>query len=414
MFTRPPIRVIIIFMICVCIPMIVIIYRNFANNMFRIEISQFYLPLCKYSSRITDNRIVFDNTSYFIPHYPEFICPQNFRNLADWIFSWPKNTFNEHIENNANDSYAIVPNLPHGSIIYLQPNGILTFFRGIYPYLQNKFVLITGQSDYSVPGQYLYYLERSDSKIIHWFGQNGDIDALRSERFTHIPIGINCFEMAKSIRSIHREYRNYTLPSVVNKSVDEPFHYIQPFDITQRVLNSNNQSDKLLLLNFHPDTDPDGLRRKLWQNICENKKKYSFVTCFDKPSGVDIEILQTIYKRNRQYPLWLSPRGNGIDCHRTWEALYLDAIPIVWHSTIDSLYSDLPIIIINNWNEINEQFLRNKLYEIALKKLQQPSVYRYEKLRHSFWRDMILKKSRHSSAHTHIHKNRCWQAKTIQ
>ncbi|CAF3794661.1 unnamed protein product [Rotaria sp. Silwood1] len=220
--------------------------------------------------------------------------------------------------------------------------------------------------------------------------------------------------MAESIRGIHQQYRNYTLPSVFNKSMDEPLYYVQPFDITQSVLNSHNQSDKLLLLNFHPDTDPDGLRRKLWKNICGNKNKYSFATCFDKSSGVDRSILQTIYKRNRQYPLWLSPRGNGIDCHRTWEALYLDAIPIVWHSTIDSLYTDLPVIIIHDWNEINKQFLRNKLYEIALKKLQQPPVYHYEKLRHAFWRDMILKKSRHSSTNTHIHKNRCWQAKTIQ
>ncbi|CAF3842696.1 unnamed protein product [Rotaria sordida] len=400
-------------MICVSISMIVIIYRNFANYMFRIEISQLYFPLCQYSSTITDNRIVFDNTSYFIHHYPEFICPQNFRNLADWIYSWPKNTFNEHIENTVNDSYVIVPNLPHGSIIYIQPNGIFTFFRRIYPYLQNKFVLITGQSDYSVPSQYLDYLEKSNSKIIHWFGQNGDINPSKSERFTHIPIGINCFEMAESIRNIHRQYHNYTLPSIVNNSIDEPLHYIQPFDITQSVLNSNNQSDKLLLLNFHPYRELDKLRLKLWKNICGNKKKYSFAICFDKPLGVDISSLPTIYKRNRQYPLWLSPRGNGIDCHRTWEALYLDAIPIVWHSTLDSLYTNLPIIVINDWNEINEQFLRNKLYEIALKKLQQPPVYQYEKLRHAFWRDMILKKSRHSSTHTHIHKNRCWRAKTI-
>ncbi|CAF4092811.1 unnamed protein product [Rotaria sp. Silwood1] len=87
--------------------------------MLRIEISQFYFSLCRYSSTITDNRIVFDNTSHFIHHYPEFICPQNFRNLADWVYSWPKNTFNEHIESNANDSYVIAPNLPHGSIIYI-------------------------------------------------------------------------------------------------------------------------------------------------------------------------------------------------------------------------------------------------------------------------------------------------------
>jgi hypothetical protein len=129
---------------------------------------------------------------------------------------------------------------------------------------------------------------------------------------------------------------------------------------------------------------------------------------------VDPTALSTIYKRNRQYPLWLSPRGNGIDCHRTWEALYLDIIPIVWHSTLDSLYENLPIIIINDLNEINEEFLRKKLHEIALKKLQQPPIYQYEKLRNAFWHQMILRKSRHSLTNTHIHRNRCWRAKNIK
>ena len=154
-----------------------------------IKISPLYLPLCLYSSTITDNRITFDNTSYSIHHYPEFICPQNFRNMADWVYAWPEYLFDEHIETSIDKSTVIVPNLPHGSIIFIKTDGIPSFFWKIYPYLQNKFVLITGQSDYSVPGDYLHYLEKSDSKIIHWFGQNGNIDISTNKRFTHIPIG---------------------------------------------------------------------------------------------------------------------------------------------------------------------------------------------------------------------------------
>lgn len=33
-----------------------------------------------------------------------------------------------------------------------------------------------------------------------------------------------------------------------------------------------------------------------------------------------------------------SPRGNGIDCHRFWEAQYLGVIPVVKHSQLDALY----------------------------------------------------------------------------
>jgi hypothetical protein len=215
--------------------------------------------------------------------------------------------------------------------------------------------------------------------------------------------------MAEGIRGVHKQHLNSILPSVVHKSIDEPSHYIQPFDITQSVLKDKGQADKIVLLNFSPETAPD-LRGKLWKDICENKQS-PFAVCFNKSEGVDISSLPTVYQRNRQYPLWLSPRGNGIDCHRTWEALYLDAIPIVWHSTLDSLYTNLPVLIINDWSEINEQFLRNKLYEIALKKVQQPPVYQYDKLRSAFWHQMILKKSRYAHSKTPTRRYRCWRAK---
>jgi hypothetical protein len=217
--------------------------------------------------------------------------------------------------------------------------------------------------------------------------------------------------MAEGIRHVHQQYRNYALPSILDQNIDEPSHYIQPFDITQSVLNNNNQLDKIVLINFSPDTDPSGLRMQLWKEICQNKTN-SFVICYDKPEGVNISSLPTIYRRNRQYPLWISPRGGGLDCHRTWEALYLDIIPIVWHSTLDSIYTNLPIIVISDWSDINEQFLRSKLHEIALKKLQQPPVYQYEKLRNAYWREMIIKMSRYASNPTHARKNQCWRAKT--
>jgi hypothetical protein len=109
--------------------------------------------------------------------------------MADWVYAWPEYLFDEHLETSINKPTVNTPNLPDGSIIYIKTDGIPSFFSKIYPRLQNKFVLISGQSDYSVPGIYLQYLEKSDSKIIHWFGQNGNIDMSTNKRFTHIPIG---------------------------------------------------------------------------------------------------------------------------------------------------------------------------------------------------------------------------------
>jgi hypothetical protein len=48
----------------------------------------------------------------------------------------------------------------------------------------------------------------------------------------------------------------------------------------------------------------------------------------------------------------LSPAGNGIDCHRTWEALYLGAIPIVKRAHWPFSSYRLPVLIVTNWEEL--------------------------------------------------------------
>ena len=144
---------------------------------------------CAYSARVTGDRILFDNTSYYIRHYPEFICPQNFRNLADWVYGWPETAFSEELEDPSKANPAMVKHLPDGSIIYVKTDQLPSFFDDVYPALLNNFVLITGQGGTQTPGDYVRHLESADTKIIHWFAQNGDIDALRSDRFTHIPVG---------------------------------------------------------------------------------------------------------------------------------------------------------------------------------------------------------------------------------
>ena len=78
-----------------------------------------------------------------------------------------------------------------------------------------------------------------------------------------------------------------------------------------------------------------------------------------------------------------SPRGNGLDCLRTWEALYMRAIPIVMTSPMDALFEGLPVIIVNDWDEITEEFLENKYAEMS--KIQ----YSYDKLFAPYWVHLI-------------------------
>lgn len=54
-----------------------------------------------------------------------------------------------------------------------------------------------------------------------------------------------------------------------------------------------------------------------------------------------------------EYKFVACPRGNGIDTHRFWEALYRGSVPIViaskWSKSLK--YLDLPLIEVSNWAE---------------------------------------------------------------
>ena len=55
----------------------------------------------------------------------------------------------------------------------------------------------------------------------------------------------------------------------------------------------------------------------------------------------------------------LSPPGNGWDCHRTWEALYLGAIPIVKRAYWPFSNYKLPVLVIDEWSDLCEMNLAN-------------------------------------------------------
>lgn len=67
-----------------------------------------------------------------------------------------------------------------------------------------------------------------------------------------------------------------------------------------------------------------------------------------EPSGDDDRYFAAV----RQSTFVLSPPGNGPDCHRTWEAVYLGAVPVVLASAMPAeLAADLPILRVESYEE---------------------------------------------------------------
>jgi hypothetical protein len=69
--------------------------------------------------------------------------------------------------------------------------------------------------------------------------------------------------------------------------------------------------------------------------------------------------IQNFYINMSKSKYILSPEGTGIDCHRIYESLYLNSIPIIkcTNTEMDKFYNDLPIVIVSEWNLITKDFL---------------------------------------------------------
>lgn len=92
--------------------------------------------------------------------------------------------------------------------------------------------------------------------------------------------------------------------------------------------------------------------------------------CFNKFKKLGIPWLESkeyssYLKDLNNYKFLVSPEGNGIDCHRTWEALYLKVIPIVDRNPVTEYYSRyFPMVLVDDWNEFTLKDL-DGVYESA-------------------------------------------------
>jgi len=82
----------------------------------------------------------------------------------------------------------------------------------------------------------------------------------------------------------------------------------------------------------------------------------------------------------------LCPEGNGLDCHRTWEALYMGAIPIVKKRIFTQMFSRfMPMLIVPDWKTITLDYLKKEYERIS--SIEYPYGNQY--LEMPFWEKVI-------------------------
>ncbi len=79
----------------------------------------------------------------------------------------------------------------------------------------------------------------------------------------------------------------------------------------------------------------------------------------------------------------ISPPGNGIDCHRTWEAMYMGAIPLVRRSHHTNGFADLPMVAVENWDSLTNEMLAQTYARYERR------AWGLDKLFFPYWEDVI-------------------------
>ena len=211
-----------------------------------------------------------------------------------------------------------------GDIVFVKTDFLEEFFTQVHSQMRNPYILITHNSDYHVPQKYASYLD--DEKLIVWFGQN--VENCDHPKMKRLPIGL-----------ANKMWGHGKVEIFADARQKVPAH----------------ERPVLLYMNFSKGTYL--AERSKVVDLFQNKS-YCVVS--------EPKALRDYLEDLSRTKFVLSPRGNGLDCHRTWEALLMGAIPIVRSSSLDSMYEGLPVLIVQNWEEVDETFLNQKYEEMKL------------------------------------------------
>ena len=175
----------------------------------------------------------------------------------------------------------------------------------------------------------------------------------------------------------------YGLPLGITNDTDEtPVHRI--YGNKQIMIDAIRQPvtyKNLCYMNFVIDTFPS-VRAPLFERM----KDKPWVTV-----GTPVATMEgrkAFLEDIRSHTFVLCPRGNGIDTHRLWETLYMGSIPVVVYDSAHKDWTDLPILFIQDWAQVTEEFLRAEYTRIL------GTRWNLSKLKMSYWIEKIKNASR--------------------
>lgn len=269
----------------------------------------------------------------FFPTSEPFLSGDTFRKMANVIFD--------------GNSRAKASDIKPNDIIFVFIDLLPFFQKEILPKINVPFTLITHKGDITTTNEFIEIAENPYLK--HWYAQNCDFS---HPKITPIPIGLEDLRLHNNGN-------------------------VKDFLKLQKIQKKKQNKIAKIVIALNLSTNPDkrfSCYRAFWR-----KENAYFINSFISSRLYRKEILPFMFIA--------SPEGNGLDCHRTWEAIYLGIVPLVNDNYMNRRFLEmkLPIIIVTDWNEFAKktpQELTN-LYDKTIKEGDTKAAYA------EYWKGII-------------------------
>ena len=225
--------------------------------------------------------------------------------------------------------------MQQGDVVFCEGWKLEEFFQGPALKISRPFVLVSSNGDTNINEG----LVAQKPPVVHrWFAQNVRV---RAAGLDPIPLGLEN-------RVLHWHGKVGDFHSLRRRHPAQKTRVLYGFTIET---NPEERTEALKALRQTPLAEPltGRLNSRLYR---EQLAQYRFVA---------------------------SPEGNGLDCHRTWEAMYLGVVPIVRRSVAMDEFAALgmPLLVIDQWDDLRgwDEARWNFLYRERMGLFTQESLF---------------------------------------
>jgi hypothetical protein len=234
---------------------------------------------------------------------------------------------------------ALFDRVKDGDLVWMRLIALPQFLAEAMPRIRARFGLVTGDEDWAIPSGFAGSQELlSDPRVLCWFSQNYD-GTDQNRKLMPLPIGLDFHTISNG-----RKWGHWPATPRAQEAELEALR-------SSAKVNAERQ------LRVHADFHFNKHKQQVWgddrsavQVALSENPNVQFQT--RKVARLDL------WREKTRYAFVVSPHGNGLDCHRTWESLVLGNIVIVKRSSLDPMYDGLPVVIVDDWREITADNLR--------------------------------------------------------